>query len=178
MKKLFELQTNLTNYTYPLTKIVVSTLIILFSIFRNSLFVISSNPLNFLVKLLCLIAMLASVLCIYIAVGELFYVYKNRKAKQGDVEFAKTTAFDLERVINLVKENDIIEFEIKTTSGIITAGSSSDCKVGDSVFFDKRFYIKENEYLTVDEFEKEILRYMIDGKLNVIAIDGIKAEKW
>ena len=54
---------------------------------------------------------MASALCIYIAVGELFYVYKNRKAKQGDVEFAKTTAFDLERVINLVKENDIIEFE-------------------------------------------------------------------
>ena len=107
MKKLFELQTNLTNYTYPLTKIVVSTLIMLFSIFRNSLFVISSKPLNFLVTLLCLIATIASVLCIYIAVGELFYVYENRKAKQGDVEFAKTTAFDLERVINLVKENDI-----------------------------------------------------------------------
>ena len=89
-----------------------------------------------------------------------------------------TTSFDLERVINLVKENDIIEFEIKSTGGIIKVGSSSDCKVGDSVFFDKRFYIEENEYLTSEEFETEILRHTVDGKLYVISIDGVKAEKW
>ena len=178
MKKLFELQRNLTNYTYPLTKIVVSILIILFSVFRKSLFVISSKPLNFFVTLFCFVATLASILCIYISIPELFYVWKNKKAKQERVEFIITTPFDLERVINLVKENDIIEFEIKSTGGIIKVGSSSDCKVGDSVFFDKRFYIEENEYLTSEEFETEILWHTVDGKLNVISIDGVKAEKW
>ena len=178
MKKLFELQTNLTNYTYPLTKTVVSILIILFSIFRKSLFVIPSKPLNFLVTLLCLVATLASILCIYIAIPELFYVWKNRKAKHKGVDFIATTPFDLERVINLVKENDIIEFEIKSTGGIIKVGSSSDCKLDDSVFFDKRFYIEKNEYLTAEEFEANLLQYGSDGKINVIAIDGVKAEKW
>ena len=178
MKKLFELQTNLTNYTYPLTKIAVSMFIILFSIFRKSLFVISSKPLDFLVTLFCFVATLASILCIYISIPELFYVWKNKKVKQEGVEFMTTTSFDLERVINLVKENDIIEFEIKSTGGIIKVGSSTDCKVGDSVFFDKRFYIEENEYLTSEEFETEILRHTVDGKLNVISIDGVKAEKW
>ena len=178
MKKLFELQTNLTNYTYPLTKTVVSILIILFSIFRKSLFVISSKPLNFFVTLFCFVATLASILCIYISIPELFYVWKNKKAKQERVEFITTTPFDLERVINLVKENDIIEFEIKSTGGIIKVGSSSDCKVGDSVFFDKRFYIEENEYLTSEEFESSLLQHSTDGKINVIAIDGVKAEKW
>ena len=178
MKKLFELQTNLTNYTYPLTKIVVSILIILFSIFRKSLFVISSKPLNFFVTLFCFVATLASILCIYISIPELFYVWKNKKAKQERVEFITTTPFNLERVINLVKENDIIEFEIKSTAGIIKVGSSSDCKVGDSVFFDKRFYIEKNEFLTAEEFEASLLQYGTDGKINVIAIDGVKAEKW
>ena len=178
MKKLFELQTNLTNYTYPLTKIVVSILIILFSIFRKSLFVISSKTLIFFVTLFCFVATSASILCIYISIPELFYVWKNKKAKQERVEFITTTPFDLERVINLVKENDIMEFEIKSTGGIIKVGSSSDCKVGDSVFFDKRFYIEKNEYLTAEEFEANLLQYCADGKINVIAIDGVKAEKW
>ena len=178
MKKLFELQTNLTNYTYPLTKIAVSILIILFSVFRKSLSVISSKPLNFFVTLFCFVAGLASILCIYISIPELFYVWKNRKVKQDRVEFITTTPFDLERVINLVKENDIIEFEIKSTGGSIKVGSSSDCKVGDSLFFDKRFYIEKNEFLTAEEFEANLLQYGTDGKLNVIAIDGVKAEKW
>lgn len=178
MKKFFKLQTNLTNYAYPLTKIIVSILIMLFSIFRKSLFVISSKPLNFFVTLICFVATLASIMCVYIAIPELFYVWKNKKAKQEEGDFITTTPFGLERVINLVKENDIIEFEIKSTSGIIKVGSSSDCKLGDSVFFDKRFYIEQNEYLTAEEFETNLLQYGIDGIINVIAIDGVKAEKW
>ena len=80
--KLFELQTKLTSYTYPLIKIAFSLLIILFSIFRDEFFTISIAVLNFMATLLCLIATLASILCIYISVGELFYVRENRKAKK------------------------------------------------------------------------------------------------
>jgi hypothetical protein len=50
--------------------------------------------------------------------------------------------------------------------------------VGNSAFFDKRFYIEKNEYLTAEEFGAGLLQYGIDGKINVIAIDGVKAEKW
>ena len=153
-------------------------MIVLFSVFRNQLFTISLKSLNILAATLCFAATVAAILCTYISIGELFYVWKNKKVKQDRVEFITTTPFDLERVINLVKENDIIEFEIKSTGGIIKVGSSSDCKVGDSVFFDKRFYIEKNEYLTAEEFEANLLQYCADGKINVIAIDGVKAEKW
>lgn len=80
--RIFEVQTKLTNYAYPLIKIVVSLLIILFSIFRNELFIISTGVLNFLLTLLCFAATLAAILCIYISVGELFYVRKNKKGKK------------------------------------------------------------------------------------------------
>ena len=177
MKKIFKLQTNLINYTYPLTKIVISMLIILFSVFRGSLFVISIKPLNFLLTLFCLVFTMASILCIYIAVSELFYVWKNRKAKHEKIELIPTTPFDVEQVICLIKENDIIEFEIKANESKIKVGSSSDCRVDSSVFFKKRFFIGELEYLTAEEFKKELLKYTIDGKINVISIDGVKAEK-
>lgn len=80
--KIFEVQTKLTNYAYPLIKIVVSLVIILFSIFRNDFFIISMGTLNFLLTLLCVTATLAAILCIYISVGELFYVRKNKKANK------------------------------------------------------------------------------------------------
>lgn len=153
-------------------------LVILFSIFRNNFFVISSKPLNVIVTIFCFVATIASVLCIYIAVPELFYVRKNRKESKNEAKDIPTTLFPLERVICLVKENDIIEFKIKSHVNVVKIGASSDNKLSSSVFFDKRFYIEKEEYLTTEEFEKELFKHATDGKINVITIDGIKAEKW
>ena len=33
-------------------------------------------------------------------------------------------------------------------------------------------------FVTAEEFETNLLQYGTDGKINVIAIDGVKAEKW
>jgi len=178
MKKIFSLQTDLSGYGYPLIKIAVSLLIILFSIFRNNFFVISSKPLNIIVAIFCFVATIASVLCIYIAVPELFYVRKNRKGSKNKSKDFATIPFPFERIICLVQENDIVEFEIKSNDHVIKIGASSDNKFSSSVFFDKRFYIEKEEYLTKEEFEKELFKYATDGKINVITIDGIKAEKW
>ena len=81
--KIFEVQTKLTNYAYPLIKIVVSLLIIFFSVFRDEFFIISIGVLNFLLKLFCFIATSAAILCMYISVGELFYVWANKKKQKG-----------------------------------------------------------------------------------------------
>ena len=80
--KIFELQTKLTSYSYPLIKMTISIMIVLFSVFRNHLFTISLMPLNILVTLLCFIATLAAILCTYISIGELFYVWNNKKKQK------------------------------------------------------------------------------------------------
>lgn len=81
MKNIFSLQTNLTGYLYPLVKIILSGAIILFCIFRNLIFNISVKPLKILVAAICCALTIGAILCIYVAVGELFYVRKNRKNK-------------------------------------------------------------------------------------------------
>ncbi len=81
MKKIFTVQTDCASYRYPLTKIAISVLIVLFSIFRNKIFTIPYELLNFTLALICLLASLASIMCVYISVGELFYVRKNKKTK-------------------------------------------------------------------------------------------------
>ena len=81
--KIFELNTKLESYLYPLAKIIISVMIVLFSIFRNNIFTISLKPLSFLVTLICLIATLAAILCTYISIGELFYVRRNKKKQKS-----------------------------------------------------------------------------------------------
>ena len=104
---------------------------------------------------------------------EAFFIKKTKKEKNISV-----IPFDLERIVRLSKENDIMEFEIMVNQDIIKVGVSSDCKFSSSVFFDKRYYIEKTEFLTAEEFEKELLQYTANGKINVITIDGIKAAKW
>ena len=76
--KIFELNTKLTSYSYPLAKIIISVIIVLLSIFRYNIFTISLKQLNFLVTLICFVATLAAILCTYISIGELFCVWKNK----------------------------------------------------------------------------------------------------
>ena len=56
-------------------------------------------------------------------------------------------------------------------------GASSACKANSAVFFDRRFYIGENEYLTIEKFKEELLKYAVDNEIYVATIDGVKAEK-
>ena len=157
-------------------KIIVSFALIVFVIFRDNLFVISSALINFAITFLCVAVTIFSILCIYISAFELYYVRENRR--KPNLENLLTKPFPLERVISLVKENDIIEFEIKTNDAVLKIGAGSDCKISDSVFFDKRFFIGKDEYSTSAEFEKELFQYCTNGTINVITIDGIKADKW
>ena len=178
MKKIFILQKDLTSYKYPLIKIIVSLGVVLFSIFRNYIIVIPAGILNFIVVFICLTAMLAAVLCIYIAVGELFYVRENKKKVKRKASLVSTVPFSLERVIALAKECHIIEFEICANENLLKIGASSDNKYASSVFFNKRFYIENDEYFTADAFEKALFEYSSDGKINVVSIDGTEAKKW
>ena len=81
--KIFKLNTKLTSYSYPLAKIIISVIFVLFSIFRNNIFTISLKQINFLVTLICFVATLAAILCTYISIGELFYVWKNKKQQKS-----------------------------------------------------------------------------------------------
>lgn len=178
MKKIFSVQTDLTDYKYPLIKIGVSLLVILLSVFRDKFFVISAQPFNIIVTFLCFLISIASILCIYIAIAELFYVRENRKGIKMAEKAISAKPFSLERIIALLKENDIIEIEIKANEKVLKIGASADNKPFSSVFFDKRFYIEKEEYLKIEEFEKELLKYTKNDEIDVITIDGIKAEKW
>ena len=139
-------------------------LIILFSIFRNNFFVISSKPLNIIVAIFCFVATIASVLCIYIAVPELFYVRKNRKGSKNKSKDFATIPFPFERIICLVQENDIVEFEIKSNDHVIKIGASSDNKFSSSVFLIKDFTSRRKNILQKKSLKKNYSNMPQTGK--------------
>ena len=174
MKKLFSIQPGLTSVTYPIVKMIIALLVIVLAFVISMHFTISAIWVVFLIRLICVVALFASVLRIYISIGELIIVHENKKGSMA--QLGKT--FKMEYVISLVEKNDIVEIEIKTQGQVIRIGASSDCKQGSSVFFDKKYYIGDDEYETLELFEKALPHYAANGELRVITIDGIKVERW
>ena len=53
-------------------------------------------------------------------------------------------------------------------------GSSSDCKNSDFNFFDKRYYVEDNEFVEFDLFKTELKKLISNDKVLVFEIDGLK----
>ena len=96
----------------------------------------------------------------------------NKKAKKTGKQYS------LENIMKMLRENDILEFEVKTLTGVITIGASSDCEPGSFKFFDKAYYIEDEEFAIEQEKEfLEKLSYMCGGEsITVLSIDGVKVK--
>ncbi len=170
--KLFELQSNLKSYTYPAIKIIICSVIIVLCFMRNSFIRISSPCVEILVAILCCALTLASILCMYISIAELCETFWNRSKPVKQVTEAKNIS--IEEIIKCVFENDILEIEIIKDGNIERIGSSSDCKYSSSVFFDKRYYINEMEYETIEAFQSTLIASFPKGYIPVLSIDGLQ----
>lgn len=102
---------------------------------------------------------------------------KKRQKKMLNKKANRTgKRYLLDDIAKRLREEDIIEFEVKTLTGVITIGASSDCEPGSFKFFDKAYYIEDEEFATEEEKEfLEKLMYMCGGEsITVLSIDGIK----
>lgn len=169
--KIFELQTNLTSYAYPIIKIITSLAIIVISIERDHIYRISNRWLDAVVTLICLVLTLASAMCIYISVFELPYVHENRK--KADVDPSKAKQLSIETVLKIVSENDIVEIEVYTDNKTIKIGASADCKYSSSVFEDKLYYIEKSEYKTIEQFTEALTELFPSKSVPVLKIDDL-----
>lgn len=173
--KLFEMQTNLSSYAYPISKIIVCLLVMIVCMFRNRILCFQSRWINGTLTFLAGILTIVCVLCIYISVGELFYVHFNKNNQDSIVDRPQDSALmSIDKVIVLVCENDIIELEIWVNGRIINIGASADCKPSGIEFFDKRYFIDKHEYDDVVQFEKELVCNVGGNQIYVVSIDGIR----
>ena len=171
---LFRLETGLCSYKYPLFKIIVGLALVLACINRDELFQITNKSLSLIIAIMCTIVVLASVLCIYISIGELAYVYTDRHKTNKAPNQAELRQVSVEEIINMLDNNPIIDLEILMNKAILKVGSSADCKYSSAVFFDKRFYLNNTEYLTIEEFHNALIHHKQDESIYLLSIDGDK----
>ncbi len=168
---LFEVQTNLKSYSYPIVKIIACITLILLCIFRGNIFDFSSRWIDMIVSLVCFVVVVLCILCLYISIGEIFHTYSNRH--HTHVNSHNAVVYSQKAIVNLVKEQDIVEVDIITSVGIIKVGSSSENDYCSSCFFDKKYYIGNKEFKTSKQFAEALTQYTAQNKLLVVSIDGL-----
>lgn len=172
--KLFEVQSDLASYVYPILKIMICIPVIVLCILRKKIFHFSNTWINMVITLLCLVLTMASILCLYISVGEVFHTHENRKKqKYHPVNVRQLT---IESITALVSENDIIEIEVCTNNKVIEIGASSECKYSSSIFERKLFYISSVEYETAEKFQEALLALFPQKVIPVLRIDGLPVD--
>lgn len=152
----------------------ISCLIVYILIFKRDCFIHVSSPwMDTIVTILAFALVIATMVCVYVSIGELIFVSGNKKKAKKRPK--KTKAFSVDAIVKMTEENDILEIEVLSAGKIITIGASSDCNRS-GVFFDKRYYIEEAEYETPALFKDALASLFPGGFIAVCAIDGIPPE--
>ncbi len=174
--KLFQLQTDLLRYRYPVIKIIVCIPLIIL-IASGKLASFFSNPLvNFSVRVVGVVIMVATILCLYISIGELFRTYSNRK--NNSCKPVKTDMLSIDTIKGLAERNPQIEIKVQMYDNrIIKLGSSSELKRPKFVLEDKLYYIDKVKYESIEPFLEALLTMFPDGLVPVFRIDGFAVSK-
>ena len=175
--RLFEVRANEQSYRYSLMRIVVGVMLIALCIFRGEIISNASMWLNVILTGISFVICICSILCIYISVGECIHVYENRRRGRGNRKNETTKIMTIEEIEKIVSCEDIVEFEVELGKRTAVIGASSECAKNGFVFTDKRFFIDDQEFDTIEAFVSELFHRFPEGIISVLYIDGLKANR-
>ena len=163
------------SYLIPVLKIALSILLIALVICRNHFIHINNSIWNTIISVVCFLIVILLVLSIYLSVGEMILINECRAESTLDANIAISygKSYSIDYVLDLLESNDIIEILIISNKQVIKLGATSDSHPGNSMFFDKCYYIDNQNDITIENLKNRIIDYSINNKICVIAIDGI-----
>lgn len=176
--RIFEVRANEQSYRYSLTRIASGVILIALCIFRGKIFLVSNKWLNVMISGISFVIGMGSILCILISVGECIHVHENRRRAKGNRRKEIAKILTAEEIEIIVSREDIIEIEVELEKGIAVIGASSECGKNGFVFTDKRFFIDDQEFEAIEVFIAELVHRFPEGKIPVLRIDGLKAERY
>lgn len=173
--RFFRMKAGNTSYTYPILKAIVCVAVIALLLpllrwihFENRVFVILERIGAFAVFWLCVFG-------VYLSVGEIIEVHETRAKKKepSKRQLKQARFFTVDEIVLAAEENDIIAFQIVWQDKTLELGASADYKNVSGIFFDKRYYIGEDEFKAVEDFKAALLEFEKDGKVQVLSVDGL-----
>ena len=179
--KIFRVDDNVKSYKAPIAKMILSILVIVALILRIELkwFVINNLFWDIVLRVLSVIIFVLSIMRIYISFAEIIEVSDRRDKERANLQNAKSKSktFHMVSVISRLEKNDIIEIAIAVKDQIVYIGASAECKNGETRFFDKKYYIDDEEIDTLDEVKERLSELCEPDGICVISIDGIPPSK-
>lgn len=166
-------------YVIAFLKIALALVISAIWFFKNSIFNTAFQFPKFIEVSIIVVILYLDVRLIAGSIADLVSEFEKReetRKSQLVVDGSECEARPLDNVISLVKQNDIIEIEIKAHNGLIKIGSSSQSNELSSKLFDKRYYIGKVEYTDIDGFCNEVQSLLSCDVVYVYAIDGIRTK--
>lgn len=171
LDEFFSLSEDLRSNTKPIIKLLLFPLIILALFFRPKSGIMILDGLVTVATIVILYY--TFIYCLYIPISELFIVASNRKKLNNKGTKKPFRPFLLDQVAKMCFGNDIIDFEILSNGAPIHVGSSSELNPGESVFFDKQYYIDSTYYRSFELFTAALSEIAVNGTLNVVSIDDV-----
>ena len=99
----------------------------------------------------------------------MFSIFKKKSPDMTNAERIPMSA-----LMKLMAQNDILEIELLIEGKVVKIGVSSDYDHRRTpAYFDKRYYIDEEEYLTPDEFSHSFAALTTETIVTVLRIDGV-----
>ena len=173
MKKLLSKIKALLNYpysyAYPIIKIILCLLYIIIPIIISY-----KKLLPLFIRIVDTIILMQVLYYLADTIDDFIEVSENRGKK--DVKKEWTVRCGVKKIETILNENDIIELIIKLDKEVIRIGSSS-CLDRFNDFSDKKYYISDCEYDTIDEFTEELKKIYPGGRVTICSIDGISPKK-
>ena len=166
---LFYPNENTKSYKPALIRLFVYIGFILLLIFRSSLGV----PLIKWLNILCAGLggfLIFGIIYVFVEIINVSEAKGKEKMKQAG-STAKTKPMDISKIIELLKNNDIIEISILANEKVLFIGTSSDYNHRAKEFFDKQYYIDDVIYTSAEELQNALYPYTTAGLLKVISIE-------
>lgn len=120
------------------------------------------------------------------ALFEIFIVFANRKHQRlietpaDEVRTLEYKLFPAEKVLSALERDPVLSLQIISDDRLLLVGSASDCReVHDSMFkshtefFDKAYFVNDDEYLSFDDFCAALAPYIQNGSIAVHKVDDI-----
>ena len=167
------------SYFFPIIKILISISLIIIMIFREHFVCINNRSISTLITIFCVVMGIVCFLCIEISSCELSAARENRAKDRilTETEIESSEGYSVDEISKMVESNDILEIEIVFEKKPLGIGTSSDSKQGSSKLFNKRYYIGKEEFENIEDFKFALAPYLINGKILVLSIDGVKSKE-
>ena len=99
----------------------------------------------------------------------MFSIFKKKSPDMTNAE-----RIPLSALIKLMAQNDTLEIELLIEGKVVKIGVSSDYDHRRTPeYFDKRYYLDEEEYLTSDEFSRSFAALTTETIVTVLRIDSV-----